>query len=286
MSSRMVLAAILCVVAGVAAVMVASRPEGSGLAEGAPARLDALGAELIHLDASAITKRGPPTVWALRLTRPVELVPHHFRSSGLDAPRTVEAWADHLGAPLVFNAGQFDEDLNHLGWLKSGGRWLGEHQHSTWMGLLVSGPLEGAPWSGVVDLERSNPEIAERYRHVVQSMMLVDDDGRMRVRDTDLSACRTVVGQDRDGRVVILVSEGAMTLGDMVRWLPSTGLDLVRAMNLDGGIESQIAIRTAELELVLYGQYGTGTTVFDAGPGQIRYPLPAVIAVHPARSEQ
>jgi hypothetical protein len=58
-------------------------------------------------------------------------------------------------------------------------------------------------------------------------------------------------------------------------------------MNLDGGIESQVAIRTPELELALYGQYGTGTTVFEGAPGQIRYPLPAVIAVHPVptRSE-
>jgi len=55
----------------------------------------------------------------------------------------------------------------------------------------------------------------------------------------------------------------------------------VRAMNLDGGIESQLAIHTPELELAVYGQYGTGTTVFGSGGGQIRYPLPAVVAVRP-----
>ena len=74
-----------------------------------------------------------------------------------------------------------------------------------------------------------------------------------------------------------------MTLADLARWLPKTSLGIVRAMNMDGGIESQLAIRTPELELALFGQYGTGTTVFDGGPGQIRYPLPAVIAMRPVR---
>lgn len=149
------------------------------------------------------------------------------------------------------------------------------------MALLVSGPVAGPPWAGIIDLEQSNPAMAEHYRHVVQSMMLVDEKERVRVRDTEKNACRVVVAQDRLGRLLILVSEGATTLGELARWLPSAGLDIVRAMNLDGGIEAQIAIDTPELKLALYGQFGTGSTVFDQGVTPVRYPLPAVIAVRP-----
>jgi hypothetical protein len=251
----------------------------------APRRLNTLGAELLHLDAGKIVRRGPSAVWVLRLSGPVELVPHHFEAAGLVEPQPIEAWADHLGASVVFNAGQFDEKLDHLGWLKSDGVWINDRQHGAYKGLLVSGPLEGAAWSGVVDLEHTNPRIVERYRHVVQSMMLLDESGNIRVRDSDLTACRTVVAQDGEGRVLIMVTEGAMTLGDLARWLPSTGLGIVRAMNLDGGIESQLAVRTPELEFTVYGQYGTGTTVFPSGAGRIRYPLPAVVAVHPIVGE-
>ncbi len=243
-----------------------------------PLRLDAVGGELLLLDASAVTRRGPGRVWALRLERGAEFVPYHFASAGLSAPQPIEQWATHLDAPVVFNAGQFDEKLNHLGWLKGEGVWLSELHRKQWLALLVSGPLDGPPWSGIIDLEQSNPRIVDRYRHAVQSMMLFDERGRVRVRESDLSACRTLIAEDGDGRLVILVSEGAMTLGDVARWLPGAGLDLVRAMNLDGGIEAQLAVRTPELSLAIYGQYGTGTTVFDGG-GQIRYPLPAVIAV-------
>jgi hypothetical protein len=52
-------------------------------------------------------------------------------------------------------------------------------------------------------------------------------------------------------------------------------------MNLDGGLESQLAINTPELSLTLLGQYGTEQSVFEARAGMVRYPLPAVVAVQP-----
>ena len=147
--------------------------------------------------------------------------------------------------------------------------------------MTASGPLLGPPFAGVVDLEYASPQIVDGFRHAVQSMMLVDETSRVRVRDSDLLANRMVVAQDRRGRMLVVWTEGAVTLGDFARWLPSVGLDLVRAMNLDGGIEAQLALRTPELRLSLYGQYGTGTTMLEAGPGEVRYPLPAVIAIMP-----
>ncbi|OGR13810.1 MAG: hypothetical protein A2341_01305 [Deltaproteobacteria bacterium RIFOXYB12_FULL_58_9] len=242
-----------------------------------------LDAELFHLDASSITRRGPPRVWVLRFNSRIEAIPYHYESSSLDGPQSIEAWQKTTGAMVVINAGQFDEELNYLGWLKADGKWLSPHQHHSWMGLLVSGPIRGHPWAGVIDLKQANPNVVENYRHVVQSMMLLDDQAQPRVRDSDRSACRTIIAQDQDGRILFMVSEGAVTLADLARWLLTTGLGISRAMNMDGGIESQLAIHTSELELSLYGQYGTGTAVFDAGAGQIRYPLPAVIAVRRAK---
>jgi hypothetical protein len=247
----------------------------------APIRLDSVGAVVFHVDTSAITRRGPPRMIVVRLDGPVELVPHHYRGAAVGEPRPIGDWADVLEAPILFNAGQFDEKLDHLGWLKADGNWIALHRKKKWMGLLVSGPIDGEPWAGVIDLEHASSDIAERYRHVIQSMMLVDDDGKVRVRDSDRSACRTVVGQDRKGRILIMVTEGAVTLADLARWLPKSGLGVVRAMNLDGGIEAQLAVRTPALQMAIYGQYGTGTTVFDGGPGEIRYPLPTVIEVRP-----
>ena len=243
--------------------------------------LPTLGAELLFLETDAVIRRGPKSIVAVRFAAPVEFRPYHFRHDRLPAPMTIEAWAAHLGAPLVFNAGQFDEGLEYLGWLKRDDRWLSERRKAPWKGLLVSGPVDGAFWGRIVDLDHAEATVVDRYRHVVQSMMLLDSDSRLRVRDTDWSACRTVVAEDTRGRILVIVTEGAVTLGDLARWLDKVELDIVRAMNLDGGLESQLAIDTPELKLALYGQYGTGTTVWNAGGGQIRYPIPAVIAVRP-----
>ncbi len=242
--------------------------------------IPSLGAEVFYLDASSIVKRGPPRMLVVRFDGPVDFVPHHYAKQGMQRSAPIEEWSERLNAPIVFNAGQFDEKLNHLGWLKSDGDWLFSERKPQWKGVLVSGPLEGAPFSGVIDLEHASANIADGYKHVVQSMMLIDEESQVRVRDTEKTACRTVVAQDDKGRVIIMVSEGAITLGDLARWLAESDLKVTRAMNLDGGIEAQIAISTPELKLALYGQYGTGTNVFE-NVGPVRFPLPAVIAVRP-----
>ncbi len=247
--------------------------------------LPSLGAELLYLDGSSIVRRGSPRVVVLRFGQPVEFMPYHFKNDGVSEPQPIEAWAARLSVPVVFNAGQFDEKLDYLGWLKRDGVWLSPNRKELWKGLLVSGPTDGAVWGRIVDLDHVEETVVERYRHVIQSMMLLDSENRVRVRDSELTACRTVIAEDTRGRIMVIITEGATTLGDMARWLPTTSLDIVRAMNLDGGIESQLAIDTPELKIAFYGQHGTGTTGWNA-PGEIRYPLPAVVAVRPRASAE
>jgi hypothetical protein len=242
--------------------------------------LASIGAELLLLDGGSIVRRGPSNIVVVRFLGPIELRPYHFRADGVGTALDIEAWARRLGAPVVFNAGQFDEGFDYLGWLKRDGRWLSERRKGIWKGLLVSGPIGDVVWGRIVDLDHAEANIADQYQHVVQSMMLLDASSRLRVRDTELAACRTVVAEDTHGRILIIVTEGATTLGDLARWLIASPLDVVRAMNLDGGIESQLALDTPELKLALYGQHGTGATAWNPG-SQVRYPLPAVVAVRP-----
>jgi len=245
-----------------------------------PATIESIGAELFYVDISSITHHGPGLLIALRFARPVELIPRHFHSMGMPTPVPIGEWRARLNTPVVVNAGQFDQDLHHLGWLKADGEWVSQQYRSSWLGLLVSSPMVGAPWSGIIDLDESSPQLAGSYRHVVQSMMLVDDHGRVRVRDTEKAACRTAIAQDRDGRMLVLVTEGAVTLADLARYLAKSDLHIARAMNLDGGVESQLAIKTPELEMTFYGQFGTGTSPLESGGG-VHMNLPAVIEIRP-----
>jgi hypothetical protein len=245
--------------------------------------LPSIGAELLSIDGKSIVRRGTTRLMVVRFASPVEFVPHHFKTDGLEAPETAEAWAATLRSPVVFNAGQFDDKLAYLGWLKSDGTWLSEQRKPAWKALLVSGPAGRGAWGRIVDLDDAEPTIVERYKHVVQSMMLVDATSKIRVRDTELTASRCVAAEDQRGRILIILVEGATTLGDLARWLPSTSLGVVRAMNLDGGSESQLAINTRELKLAIYGQFSATTAVWSPRPGGS--PLPTVVAVRlPATS--
>lgn len=242
-----------------------------------------LGADFFFIDAKEIVYRGSSRVFVVRFNKPPEFVPHHFRNEGLTGPLTVDAWQKRVGAPIVFNAGQFDEDLNHLGWLRADGKWLSKTRKDAWKALLVSGAEQGGAFAGIVDLAQANPDVASNYRHVVQSMMLIDEGSRVRVRESDRSACRTAVAEDRQGRMLIIVTEGAVRLAEFARWLARSGLEVRRAMNLDGGLEAQVAVRTRKFKWTFLGQHGTGTTMFQGGAGDLRYPIPAVIAVRPAQ---
>lgn len=247
-------------------------------------RLESIGADLMFFDAGEIVERGPSRVLVLRFDGPVEWVPYHYRTEGLDGPKTAEEWRKHLRVPVVFNAGQFDEDNEHLGWLKGDGEWLSKLFREQWKALLVSTPLEGAAWSGILDLEASETALAERYRNVLQSMMLVDDVQGVRVRESDRTANRTVIAQDSQGRMMLVMTEGAVTLANLGRWLMDSNLGVARAMNLDGGLESQVSLEADDVSMSLYGQYGSGSEVFDAGAGALRQPVPAVVAVRPVKA--
>jgi hypothetical protein len=244
--------------------------------------LSSIDADVFFVDAAHLARRGPPGMVVVRLNTPMALVPYHFAQQELAGPLPIEDWSHVLRAPIVFNAGQFDNNLQYLGWLKSQGVWLSAMRKPAWMGLLVSQPDGSGPCTRVVDLEQAPADVVGRYANVMQSMMLVVESARVRVRRSALAACRTVIAEDTRGRLLILATEGAVTLFDLAEWLPKSGFDIVRAMNLDGGIESQLVIDTPELKIALYGQYGTDTTLLAAHAGMGRYPLPAVVAVQPA----
>ena len=62
--------------------------------------------------------------------------------------------------------------------------------------------------------------------------------------DNPLKARRTVIGQDKSGRILfVIASGGAFTLTEMSDFLLRSDLDLAVALNLDGGGSSGILLR-------------------------------------------
>lgn len=149
------------------------------------------------------------------------------------APMSLQRWRDTLPGPVAFiNANYFDIQGNA-------------------MGLLVS---DGVPYTsaytdrggifqvqdGQVRIRSSiyEPYYGEALEQAVQAFPMLVLDGQpayTNAYDTD-SSRRTVIGQDTNGRVVLMVTAlSGMTLPELSAWLPTTDLNLWTAFNLDGG---------------------------------------------------
>lgn len=244
------------------------------------------GLEMTRLRVFRFVRFGDNDIFVLRMDPGrFQLVPHSYRELVPSRPLNIEGWGQaRPEAAAVFNAGQYYPDYRYMGLLKKDGENLGTGLHPKWMALLLSGetsPAEERPSTAIVDLEKESysPD-ASTYRFILQSFMLLDRDGRPRVRQTDSLASRTVVAQDQQDRILIIFVPGACTLYELALLLHASDLEIEQAMCLDGGFESQAFVRTAEDNLVLYGAWVVNDhRQFNSD--MLKIPLPAVIAVEP-----
>ena len=210
----------------------------------------------------------------------VRIDPQRFRFKVLVAKGeglSAGAWLERTGAVVVFNAGLHAPDGSYLGLVVSGGKVMGRMVKGM-EGLFVAEPrVRGLPLARVIDLRYAGFDLqANPYQEVAQSLMLLDRFGQLRVRRSGRVANRTLVGEDRQGWIVVMVTEGAHGLWELAQELKGSGLGLREVMCMDGGRESQLELRVGGVHYSHYGKAG----------GQIQLPwppakLPVAIGVFP-----
>ncbi len=234
------------------------------------------GMEMCFLEAGAAARVGSERVAVLRIDS------NQFRFQVLvaqdgDDEKTAGEWREATGALAVFNAGQYAEDHSYLGLLVQDGKVIGRlagRQDAMFLAEPTDPSLSAAR---IIDLRYSAFDLkANPYRQAAQSLMLVDRFGHIRVRRSPKIAHRTALGMDGNGRVLVMVTEGAMTLWEYAEFLAGAGLGLREVMLMDGGGESQLDLKIGRLQ---YEQYGGPSTTPDLlWPRQV---LPAALAVFP-----
>ncbi len=195
-------------------------------------------------------------------------------------------WAERLpGALAIINAGQYYPDRSYMGLLRRDGVDLHDELHKSWKGFLVSEPLDnaphGAPRAAIIDLETNMAEWRpEDYKNIMQSFMILDRLGRIRVKDSRNLAGRAAVGLDREGRIILIMTPAAVSLYDLALALKNSGLGLSEVLGLDGGFEAQLYSATdgEPLTAASYFSISEKKALFLPGYSPT---LPAVLAVHP-----
>ena len=233
------------------------------------------GAEFTTLRGEPFARRGPASIGVLRLDPArVELKVRHYTDTPALEPMVATAWLAETGGFAVFNAGQYYRDMSYMGVLVGGGDTLSSRPHATFQGLLVAEPDSGAPAAHVLDLRDAGDSAratARAWKEIAQSFMLFDRSGTVRVRRSDLVSNRTIVAEDRHGRVLVIVTEGGYTLWELARVLMDSHLELALAMSMDGGFESVLCVQAPGFRYASFGDWDGGRA--DAQ----QVPLPAVI---------
>jgi len=212
--------------------------------------------------------------------------PYHEKEYPEAGQVNIGGWAERLvSASALINSGQYYPDRAYMGLLNRAGQSLSAKAHPQWKGVLVSEPKPaapaGAPAAALIDLQ-DNPEARrpEDYQNAMQSFMLLDRKGNIRVRDSRNLAGRAAIGQDREGRILLIMTPAATTLYDLASALKSANLGLSQVMGLDGGFETQLLLRQNGTPFFTGGQFSITEKRAVYIPGY--HPtLPAVLAVEP-----
>lgn len=182
----------------------------------------------------------------------------HYRPG---APLNLSGWQSELSGAMAFvNANFFDAQGNILGMLVADGVVHGQsftNRGGTFLVLNSQSRL------------RSNiyePYAGEPYEQAVQAfpMLLLSGQSEYNPARQEPVSRRTVVAQDQQGRVLLMVTPlFGLSLEALSAYLPTTDLGIVDALNLDGGGSTMLYVNSSP---------SVRLSSFD--------PVPAVLAVY------
>ena len=200
------------------------------------------------------------------------------------APQSITAWQQELGAPVIFNASYYNHDGQPCGLIVSNGNPLGPLRNVQMRGMFVAEPKGLAPdlpRATILDLTVTPINVKNLpWTQGMQSFpLLVDTKGRIRVRNSGKASQRTVIATDRHGNILVVnTSEAYFTLYDLALFLKASALEIDTALNLDGGSEAQLYIKTKDFERISPSSWENRLGNLVA---QKKFWLPTVVAVSP-----
>lgn len=169
-------------------------------------------------------------------------------------PQAITDWQAELKAPIVFNGSYYKRDGKPCGLVISNGTAIGPAHNRRMRGMFVAEPKgmsPDLPRATILDL-RTTPVDPKKlpWAQGVQSFpLLLDYKGRIRVKDSSKHSNRTVIAADRNGNILVFnTSNRFFTLYQFAKFLKASQFNIDSALNLDGGAESQLYIKTKNFE--------------------------------------
>ena len=182
---------------------------------------------------------------------------------GKPLARTIEEWQKQTGALAMVNSAQYMADPFYMPCapIICDGKLKGPKSNPSVRGMLVAEPLKAnLPLADLLDFD-FDQYTPETYAQGVQHWpILLDRQGKIKVKKTGWQARRTIVAKDSKGHILFITTEGSFfSLYNLGLFLKESnekkdgGFHIQTAMNLDGGSEANMIVKTKRLSYVRYG---------------------------------
>lgn len=168
--------------------------------------------------------------------------------------QSLTTWQEEIKAPVVFNASYFNARGQPVGLILMDGKPLGPLNNPQMRGMFVAEPRgvsPDLPRATILDLKGTSIDPKKfPWKQGVQSFpLLLDYKGYIRVRESGKKSYRTVIAADRNGNILVFNTAGDFfTLYQMAQFLKASSFKIDSALNLDGGSEAQLYVKTDDFE--------------------------------------
>lgn len=201
-----------------------------------------------------------------------------------DSPRRISAWQESAKATVLFNGSYFTNQHQPCGLVLIDEKTYGPLKNLAMRGMFVAEPRgvsPDLPRATILDLTAAPVDIKKLpwTQGMMSFPLLLDSRGRIRVKNSDLQAQRTVICTDRKGNILVCHTAGDyFTLYELAKFLKASSLDIDMALNLDGGSKAQLLINTPDFSFASPSNLEqSARELFDSEASL----LPTVIGVFP-----
>ena len=225
-------------------------------------------------DSRITVVRVDPKIWKLDLLS--------ASVSGEPEGMTAREWARNNDLAVATNAGMFGSDYKtHVGYMECRGHINSKRvNHYQSIAAFDARHPETQPPFHIFDLD--DPDITvqairKQYASLVQNLRLVKRPGRNRWRDSNMQWSEVALGEDDEGKILLIYSRSPFSMHDLNEELLSAGFGLVALQHLEGGPEAQIYLSAGDTKLELFGSYETSFRKDDENSNAC--PIPNVLGV-------
>ena len=193
---------------------------------------------------------------------------------------TPKEWCKRYNLVGAINAGMYQQDgLTNVGYMKNYSHLNNPRLNSVHKAVIAFNRMEiSVPEIQIIDLTCQDFEaLRPKYQTFIQGIRMISCHQENVWSKQDRRWSLAVLGVDKEGYVLFILSEAPYSGYDFNRVLLSLPLSIFNATYLEGGPEASLYFSAAGMELEKAGIYGTdlkGSAVRSSA-----YPVPNIIGI-------